>query len=67
MKLYSLKEAAVYLGLKPETLKYHVYQSGYLKGQLVGKSLVFTEEELDEFKARVPVPGRKKSKAPDEE
>jgi hypothetical protein len=67
MKLYSLKEAAEYLGLKPETVKYHVYQSGYLKGQLIGKSLVFTQEELDEFKQRVPAPGRKKSKAPDEE
>lgn len=60
MKLFSLKEAAAYLGLKPETVKYHVYQSGYLKGQLVGKTLVFTQEELDHFKATVPTPGRKK-------
>lgn len=69
MKLYSLKEAAEYLGLKPVTVKYHVYQSGYLQGQLVGNSLVFTQEELDRFRETVPRPGRKKSAddAPDEE
>ena len=60
MKLYSLKEAAAYLGLKPETVRYHVYYSGYLKGQKVGHSLVFTQEELDRFKQTVPRPGRKR-------
>lgn len=57
--LYSVTEAAQYLGIKPETIKYHLYQSQLLKGQLVGKSIVFTQAELDTFKATVPKRGRK--------
>jgi hypothetical protein len=52
MELFSTKKAAEYLGLKPETIKYHVYTSKYLKPLLVhGRALVFTKEQLDEFKA----------------
>lgn len=64
MRLFSLKEAAEYLGLKPETVRYHVYHSGYLKGQKVGHSLVFTQDELDRFKQSVPRPGRKRRRPP---
>ena len=48
-KLYSTREAASYLGLKEETVKYHVYVSNTLYPVKVGKSLVFTEEELERF------------------
>jgi DNA adenine methylase len=49
-RLYSTKEAATYLGLKEETVKYHVYVSSALHPERVGNSLVFTEEELERFK-----------------
>ena len=48
-KLYSTKEAAAYLGVKEETVKYHVYVSNSLHPERVGNSLVFTEEELQRF------------------
>jgi hypothetical protein len=57
IKLFSVREAAEYLGLKPETVRYHIYYSGYLKGQKVGNVLVFTQDELDHFKQTVPRPG----------
>jgi len=49
-RLYSTREAAAYLGLKEETVKYHVYVSSSLHPERVGSSLVFTEEELERFK-----------------
>jgi len=54
MKLYSTKEAARYLKLTESGLKYHIYE-GHIKPQKVGHSLVFTQEQLDEFnEARRP-------------
>jgi excisionase family DNA binding protein len=59
-QLYSTAEAAEYLGLKVETVKYHLYQSGYLKADVVlGKTLGFYQSTLDAFKESVPPPGRK--------
>lgn len=49
--IYSTKEAAKYLAVKPETIRYHVYVSGLLTAQKVGNSLLFTQGELDRFKA----------------
>ncbi len=62
---YSLKEIAEELGWHPATVKYHLYESGYFKGmgKLVGRSLTFTEEELQrmkQIKANMPPPGRKR-------
>lgn len=61
---FSLREIADELDLKPETVKYHIYKSGYFKGKgkLVGHTLSFTQEELDEMKKimrTMPRPGRK--------
>jgi len=60
-KLFSTKEAAEYLGLHIQTLKHHIYKVGDLRGRLLGKSLVFTQEELDQFKQvkRPPGPHKK--------
>lgn len=49
MKLYSTKQAAQYLDLTESALKYHVYEARNLKPQKVGHSLVFIQEQLDEF------------------
>ena len=49
-KLYSTSEASVYLGLSVSTVKHHVHTVGDLKGQLVGKTLVFSQDELEKFK-----------------
>lgn len=60
-KLFSTQEAAQYLGITASGLKYHVYNSGQLKGQMVGNSLVFTQEELDLFKQNRQPAGRPKT------
>lgn len=57
MKLHSTKEAAEYLGLSVPAIKYHI-KKGHLKGQLVAKTLVFTQDELDKFKSTKRPQGR---------
>ena len=57
--LYSTKAAAKYIGLSVAGVKYHI-REGNLKGQLVGNSLVFTQDELDNFKSTKRPPGRPK-------
>lgn len=57
MKLYSTKQAAAHLGMGESALKYHIYQ-GNIKPQKVGHSLVFTQEQLDEFKSNRRPRGR---------
>ena len=58
-RLFSTAEAADYLGLKVETVKYHLYQSGHLKADIVlGRTLGFYQSTLDRFNAMVPPPGR---------
>ena len=55
-KFLGIAEAAKYLGktLKwkdpRSSLKYHIY-AGNIKPQLLGHSLVFTKQQLDEFLA----------------
>jgi len=50
MKFYSTQQAADYLEIQPETIKKH-YQQGHLHGTLVGHSMIYTQEDLDAFKA----------------
>ena len=64
-RLFSTAEAANYLGLKVETVKYHLYQSGHLKADIVlGRTLGFYQSTLDRFKATVPLPGRPRKTEP---
>jgi excisionase family DNA binding protein len=64
-RLFSTAEAAEYLGLKVETVKYHLYQSGHLKADVVlGRTLGFYQSTLDEFKQNVPRPGRRPKPRP---
>lgn len=60
--LYSLKEAARYLGISVATVKYHVYKSGLLTGQVIGNTRIFTKSELDAFKNANYKPGWKKGR-----
>ena len=46
--LYSTAEAAKYLGVHIQTLKYHVYR-GNVRPVKVGKTLVFPQDVLDQF------------------
>lgn len=62
MKLYSTREAAEYLGLSVSALKYHVHRAGNLRPRRVGNSLVFTQEQLDEFKRNRRPVGRPKER-----
>jgi len=49
-ELYSTAEAAAYLGLTIDGVKYHVYQSRRLRpDKKVGHALIFTRETLDRF------------------
>jgi hypothetical protein len=59
-KLYSTREAAQFLGIKEETVKYHVYTSQTLHPDKIGHTLVFTEEELNRFKQEKRPPHRPK-------
>lgn len=56
-QLFSTTEAAEYLGISVPTLKYHL-KKGNIKPEMVGNSLVFTEELLDQFKKSKRRPGR---------
>jgi hypothetical protein len=61
IQLYGVKEAAEYCGLVVRTIKYHIYESSELQADaLIGHSLVFTQETLDEFLARRRPVGRPK-------
>jgi hypothetical protein len=64
MNLYSTAEAAQELNMSIAALKYHIYTAKTLSGQLVGKSLVFTQDEIDRFQSVRRRPGRPK-KQPD--
>lgn len=57
--IYSTRAAAKYLGISYATIKYHIYERGTLKGDLLtSRTMVFTQDELDAFKATLPAPGR---------
>ena len=62
--LYSTEDAANYLGpifgwKDPLTaLKYHIHKAHNIEGQLIGHTLMFTQEALDEFKATKRPRGR---------
>jgi len=58
MKLYSTTEAAAYAGLSLSAMKYHIHTAKNIVPRKVGNSLVFTQEQLDEFKANRRPQGR---------
>ena len=70
---FTTTEAAEYLGMSKANVKYHVYSSGRLKGELVktklvgsGSYLTFSRAELDRFKANPPKPGGPKKLTADQ-
>lgn len=48
--VYTVAQAAVYLGISRDGIKYHLYKSGLLVGKTIGRDVLFTREELDRFK-----------------
>lgn len=66
-KLYSTKEAAAALGVSVARVKQVRADRNNEVGTLIGRSLVFTEYDLDQMRQRRP-PGRPPNKppAPDE-
>jgi len=56
--LYSTTDAAEYLNLSVAAIKYHIYVGRNIKPSLVGHSLVFTKEQLDQFQDNRRPPGR---------
>lgn len=52
-RLYSTQEAADYLGIHLQTLRYHIYDKQHLAADYeIGGNLAFTQETLDEFRKR---------------
>ena len=59
MKLYGTEKAAEYLGMSLAALKYHIYVAHNISPhQKIGKALVFTQEQLNEFQSTRRGPGR---------
>ena len=51
-KLYTTAEAAEYLGIHVQTLKYHIYEKGHLAADYdAGGNLLFLQSTLEAFKA----------------
>lgn len=59
-QIFSTREAAEYLGLSLHTMRYHIHYVKTIKGQKMGNSLMFTREQLDDFKANKRSAGRPK-------
>ena len=57
-QFFSTNEAAKYLDLSIPTIKYHLYRSKKLSGQMFGNSLMFTRDQLDKFEATPRPVGR---------
>lgn len=62
VKLYDSEQAREYLGFKQKLSVIKHAASGQLKGNRIGRVWVFTQEQLDEFKANPPKPGPKPRK-----
>ena len=57
--VYDIKDAADYLGVKPVTVKYHLYVVKTLTpDRYIGRSPCFSQETLDAFQERKRPPGR---------
>lgn len=57
-QIFSTRDAAQYLGITFNTMKYHIHYAKTIKGERMGNSLIFTREQLDKFKANKRSPGR---------
>ena len=57
-KLYGIHGAAKYLGISVAALKYHIHTSKTIAPARIGHSLVFTQDQLDQFKSNRRKPGR---------
>ena len=62
--LYTLQEAADYLGISAEMMTTYVTRRGKIKGERIGRSWVFTRAELERFKATKRSPGRPPAENP---
>lgn len=49
-QIYTMEEAAIYLGVVKDTMKKYVSRQKRLRGKMVGKSMIFTKRQLDDFK-----------------
>ena len=57
--IYGTKEAAQYLGMTVSGLRYHIKAENILP-QKIGKTFVFTQEQLDSFQQNRRPAGRPK-------
>lgn len=59
-QVFSTREAAEYLGVTFNTMKYYIHYAKTITGKKMGNSLMFTKDQLDEFRANKRPPGRPK-------
>jgi len=48
-QLFTMREAADYLGISPAMMETYVTRRGVIRGSKIGRSWVFTREALDDF------------------
>lgn len=63
-QIFDTEGAADYLGLSLEGIKRYIHRTKTLKGTLHGGALIFTRQQLDDFKATMKQAGRPRTKMP---
>lgn len=49
-EIYNMEEAAQYLGIAKDTMYKYVSRQKRIRGKKIGRSMVFTRQQLDDFK-----------------
>lgn len=50
-RFFSVREAAEYTGTPFGTFKHHAYVAGRIQGTVIGRTKIFTREQLDDYEA----------------
>jgi len=58
IRIYDITGAAGYTDLSESSVKYHMYQAKDLHYHQLGRSVLFTQEQLDHFLSIKRSPGR---------
>ena len=48
--IFTMQEAAIYLGIAIDTMYKYVSRQKRIRGKMIGRSMIFTRQQLDQFK-----------------